>query len=127
TTYTLVLRRLVAPLAGQNLNNESSQPLAPGSLLTARVQGDQSLVFIPLSGRLDQLMLSQHLGAQSSRQGSLEGLFSALTNPATLPDSLRSAAERLLGLIPQMQELGDRSEERRVGKECRSRWRATEY
>src|SRR5690606_15562722 len=62
---------------------------------------------MPLIGRLDQLMLSQHLGAQSSRQGSLEGLFSALAYPATLPDSLRSAAERLLGLIPEMQQLGD--------------------
>ena len=107
TTFTLVISLLNSPLAGQKLNIESSLPLAPGSLLTARVQGDQSLAFMPLSGRLDQLMLGQHLGAQNSRQGSLEGLLSALTKGAALPDGLRGAAERLLGLIPEMQQLGD--------------------
>ena len=107
TTFTLVVSLLNSPLAGQKLNIESSLPLAPGSLLTARVQGDQSLAFMPLSGRLDQLMLGQHLASQSNRQGSLEGLFSALTGTVTMPDSLRGAAERLLGLIPDMQQLGD--------------------
>ena len=107
TTFKLVITLLNSPLAGQKFNIESSLPLAPGSLLTARVQGDQSLAFMPLSGRLDQLLLGQHLGAQNSRQGSLEGLFSALGNTATLPEGLRGAAERLLGLIPEMQQLGD--------------------
>jgi len=107
TTFKLVISLLNSPLAGQKLNIESSLPLAPGSLLTARVQGDQSLAFMPLSGRLDQLMLGQHLGAQNSRQGSLEGLFSALRSGAALPEGLRGAAERLLGLIPEMQQLGD--------------------
>ena len=107
STFTLVVSLLNSPLAGQKLNIESSLPLTPGSLLTARVQGDQSLAFMPLSGRLDQLMLGQHLGAQNSRQGSLEGLFSALTNTAALPEGLSGTAERLLGLIPEMQQLGD--------------------
>jgi len=107
TVFKLVISLLNSPLAGQKLNIESSLPLAPGSLITARVQGDQSMVFMPLSGRLDQLVLGQHLGAQNSRQGSLEGLFSTLTKGAALPEGLRGAAERLLGLIPEMQQLGD--------------------
>ncbi|MGY8818055.1 MAG: flagellar hook-length control protein FliK [Pseudomonadales bacterium] len=105
--FKVVITLLNSPLAGQKLNVESAMPLAPGSLITARVQGDQSLAFVPLSGRLDQLVLGQQLTAQHGRQGSIEGLLSALGSSSALPDQLRGAAERLLGLVPDMQQLGD--------------------
>ncbi|HCJ28910.1 MAG TPA: flagellar hook-length control protein FliK [Pseudomonas sp.] len=105
--FKVVISLLNSPLAGQKLNVESAIPLAPGSLITARVQGDQSLSFMPLSGRLDQLVLGQQLTAQHSRQGSIEGLLGALGSGSALPDPLRGAAERLLGLVPEMQQLGD--------------------
>ena len=105
--FNVVITLLNSPLAGQKLNVESTMPLAPGSLITARVQGDQSLSFMPLSGRLDQLVLGQQLTAQHSRQGSFEALFGALGSPSALPEQLRGAAERLLGLIPDMQQLSD--------------------
>lgn len=104
--FRVVIALLNSPMAGQTLSLESTRPLPLGSLLTARVQGDQSLAFVPLSGRLDQLVLRQQLGAQGSRQGSLDALLNALS-PGELPASVRSAAERLLGLVPQMQQLGD--------------------
>ncbi|QGZ30516.1 flagellar hook-length control protein FliK [Stutzerimonas stutzeri] len=105
--FKAVISLLGSPLAGQKLNVESSLPLALGSLITARVQGDQSLSFMPLSGRLDELMLGQQLTAQHGRQGSIEGLLGALGSGLALPDQLRGAAERLLGLVPDMQQLGD--------------------
>jgi hypothetical protein len=105
--FKVVISLLNSPLAGQKLNVESAMPLAPGSLITARVQGDQSLSFVPLSGRLDQLMLGQQLTSQHSRQGSIEGLIGALGSGSALPEQLRGAAERLLGLVPDMQQLGD--------------------
>lgn len=107
TLFKVVISLLNSPLAGQKLNVESTMPLAPGSLITARVQGDQSLAFMPLSGRLDQLLLGQQLTSQHGRQGSMEGLFGALGSSNALPEQLRGAAERLLGLIPDMQKLGD--------------------
>jgi hypothetical protein len=107
TLFKVVISLLNSPIAGQKLNIESAMPLAPGSLITARVQGDQSLAFMPLSGRLDQLVLGQQLGAQHGRQGSIEGLLGALTSGTALPEQLRGAAERLLGLVPDMQQLGD--------------------
>ncbi|MCQ4325417.1 flagellar hook-length control protein FliK [Stutzerimonas stutzeri] len=106
--FKVVLSLLNSPLAGQKLNIESNNPLPLGSLLTAQVKGSQSLAFLPLSGRLDQLHLSEQLGAQQNRQASLEGVFKALLGAGgTLPEGLRGAAEKLLGLIPDMQQLGD--------------------
>ena len=105
--FKVVISLLNSPLAGQKLNVESAMALAPGSLITARVQGDQSLAFMPLSGRLDQLMLGQQLTAQHSRQGSIEALLGALGSGSALPEQLRGTAERLLGLVPDMQQLGD--------------------
>jgi hypothetical protein len=105
--FKVVISLLNSPLAGQKLNVESAMSLTPGSLITARVQGDQSLAFMPLSGRLDQLLLGQQLTGQHSRQGSMEGLLGALGSSNALPEQLRGAAERLLGLIPDMQKLGD--------------------
>lgn len=107
TVFKAVISLLGSALAGQKLNIESAVPLAPGSLVTARVQGDQSLAFLPLSGRLDQLELGEQLAAQSSRQGSIEGLLGALRSGSALPEQLRGAAERLLGMVPEMQQLGD--------------------
>jgi len=108
TTFRTVISLLNSPLAGQKLSIDSAFPLVPGSLVSATVQGNQSLALAPLSGRLDQLMLAQQLSAQHNRQGSMEGLLGALqASGAMLPEGLRSTAERLLGLIPQMQQLGD--------------------
>ncbi len=106
--FKAVISLLNSPVAGQKLSIESANPLALGSLLTAQVKGDQSLAFLPLSGRLDQLHLGEQLGAQHNRQASLEGLFKALQGGAgALPEGLRGAAEKLLGLIPEMQQLSD--------------------
>lgn len=107
TVFKAVISLLNTSLAGQKLNIESTMALAPGSLVTARVQGDQSLAFLPLRGRLDQLEVGEQLASQSSRQGSIEGLLGALRPGAALPEQLRGAAERLLGLVPDMQQLGD--------------------
>ena len=108
TSFRVVISLLNSPLAGQKLSIDSALALAPGSLVTATVQGSQSLALVPLSGRLDQLMLGQQLAAQQNRQGSLEGLIGALqTTGAALPEGLRGAAERLLGLIPQLQQMTD--------------------
>ena len=106
--FKAVISLLNTSVAGQKLNIESTNPLALGSLLTAQVKDGQSLAFLPLSGRLDQLHLGEQLGAQQNRQASLEGLFKALQGgTSALPDGLRGAAEKLLGLIPEMQQLGD--------------------
>lgn len=106
--FKVVLTLLDSPLAGQKLSVESSTPLAAGSLVTAQVQGSQSLVLLPLSGRLDQLGLAQQLAAQQARQGSLEALLGALQrSTGSGPEELRGAAQRLLGLITPMQLLGD--------------------
>ncbi|MCW8157350.1 flagellar hook-length control protein FliK [Stutzerimonas stutzeri] len=106
--FKAVISLLNASVAGQKLNIESTNPLTLGSLLTAQVKDGQSLAFLPLSGRLDQLHLGEQLGAQQNRQASLEGLFKALQGgTAALPEGLRGAAEKLLGLIPEMQQLGD--------------------
>ncbi|EWC42052.1 flagellar hook-length control protein FliK [Pseudomonas stutzeri] len=106
--FKAVVSLLNSPLSGQKLNIESASPLALGSLLTAQVKGSQALTFVPLSGRLDQLHLGEQLGAQQNRQASLEGLLKALQgNSGTLPAGLRGAAEKLLGQIPEMQQLAD--------------------
>ena len=108
TTFRVVISLLNTPLAGQKLSLDSAQPLTPGNLITATVSGNQSLAFVPLSGRLDQLMLGQQLSAQHQRQGSMAGLLGALQTPGlALPEGLRGAAERLLGLFPQMSQLTD--------------------
>ena len=109
TLYKVVVNLLNTPLSGSRLSVETPLPLAVGSLLTARVQGDQSLAFLPLSGRLDQLVLGQQLAAQQARQGSLEGLFKGLQGMAQqdgLPDELRASIDKLLGMLPDGKQLG---------------------
>ena len=106
--YRAVVNLLNTPLAGSKLNIETALPLPVGSLLTAQVQGNQALNFLPLSGRLDQLALGQQLAAQQSRQASLEGLFKGLqgmASQASLPDELRTSIDKLLGLLPDGKQL----------------------
>lgn len=99
--YKVLVNLLNTPLAGSKLALETPLQLPIGSLLTAQVQGSQSLNFLPLTGRLDQLVLGQQLAAQQSRQGSLEGLFKALQNLGdNAPDGMRPSIEKLLGMLP---------------------------
>lgn len=107
----VVYRSLVSVLnnvlAGATLTVESPQPLRIASLLSAVVQSAQTLSFVPLSGRQDQLAVAQQLSTQQSRQGSLDVVFTALQSlPATSSDStsvdLRAAAARLLAALPDL-------------------------
>jgi hypothetical protein len=109
TLYRVVVNLLNTSLAGNKLSVETPLPLPIGSLLTAQVQGSQALNFLPLSGRLDQLVLGQQLAAQQSRQGSLEGLFKGLQGMAQqdgLPSELRTSIDKLLGMLPDGKQLG---------------------
>jgi hypothetical protein len=108
TLYRVVVNLLNTSLAGSKLSVETPLALPIGSLLTAQVQGSQALSFLPLSGRLDQLVLGQQLAAQQSRQGSLEGLFKGLmgmSGQSDLPDDLRASIDKLLGLLPDGKQL----------------------
>ena len=95
-------------LSGTTLSIESPQPLRIGTLLSAQVQDTQTLKFVPLSSRQEQLAVTHQLVDQQSRQGSLDGLLKLLQD---LPDSdqtsveLRSAASRLLAGLPDVQQL----------------------
>lgn len=107
--YRLVVNLLNTPLAGSKLAIDSPNALPLGSLLSAQVQGSQSLAFLPLSGRLDQLVLGQQLAAQQSRQGSLEGLLNSLQNLAgksEMSEGLRGGIDRLLSALPDSTQLG---------------------
>jgi hypothetical protein len=108
----MVFRSMVSllntALSGSTLNIDSPQPLRIGTLLSAQVQDSQTLKFVPLSGRQEQLAVTRQLVDQQSRQGSLDGLLKLLQN---LPPSeqtsteLRSAAARLLAGLPDVQQL----------------------
>ncbi|VVP85261.1 hypothetical protein PS934_01071 [Pseudomonas fluorescens] len=95
-------------LSGSTLNIDSPQPLRIGTLLSAQVQDAQTVKFVPLSSRQEQLAVTRQLVDQQSRQGSLDGLLKLLQN---LPPSdqtsveLRSAAARLLAGLPDVQQL----------------------
>ncbi|QNH03858.1 flagellar hook-length control protein FliK [Pseudomonas sp. B11D7D] len=103
--YRLVVNLLNTPLAGNKLAIDSPLNLPLGSLLSAQVQGSQSLAFLPLSGRLDQLVLGQQLAAQQNRQASLEGLFKGLQGLAGTNEALRGSVEKLLGALPDSTQL----------------------
>ncbi|MFJ2362794.1 flagellar hook-length control protein FliK [Pseudomonas sp. NPDC087697] len=106
--YRSLVSLLNTALSGSTLSIDSPQPLRIGSLLSALVQGAQSLSFVPLAGRQEQLAVSQQLLAQQSRQGSLSGLIDALQNlPAsdTTSDDLRAAVDKLLADLPDAQQL----------------------
>jgi hypothetical protein len=97
--------------AGATLTLDGPKPLRLGSLLSAQVQGSQQLALVPLSGRLDQLALSQQLSGQQARQGSLNGLLAGLASllqqPAALPAATRAEAAALLASVPRLADLGD--------------------
>lgn len=109
-TYRSLVSLLNSSQAGATLAIDSPNRLAVGSLLSALVQGDQSLRFVPLSGRQDQLAITQHLATQQSQQASLPGALNALQQIASDPDAgaeLRASAERLLASLPDARQLGD--------------------
>ncbi|MDN6857428.1 flagellar hook-length control protein FliK [Pseudomonas sp. CAN2814] len=110
--YKVLITLLNTPLAGRQMSIESPNPLPLNSLLSARVQDQQALQFLPLNARLDQLDLSLQLSAQQSRQGSLDGLFKALQGAggnadADLSPDLRQAVDKLLGALPDVRQLSD--------------------
>jgi Flagellar hook-length control protein FliK len=105
TVYRLVVNLLNTPLAGSKLALDSPLPLPVGSLLSAQVQGSQSLNFLPLSGRLDQLALGQQLATQQNRQASLEGLFKGLQSLGEGGSALRGSIDKLLGALPDSAQL----------------------
>ncbi|MCW2267430.1 flagellar hook-length control protein FliK [Pseudomonas sp. JUb96] len=101
---------LLGPQAGTTLTLDSPRPLAVGSLLSARVLGDQSLQFVPLSGRQDQLAITQQLGTQQSRQASLQGLLSALQQlrqDSNQNGEVRNSVDKLLASLPDARQLSD--------------------
>ncbi|EJM59885.1 Flagellar hook-length control protein FliK [Pseudomonas sp. GM49] len=108
----MVFRSMVSllnsALSGSTLSIDSPQPLRIGTLLSAQVQDSQTLKFVPLSSRQEQLAVTRQLVDQQSRQGSLDGLLKLLQNlPASDQTSaeLRSAAARLLAGLPDVQQL----------------------
>ncbi|KAF1030468.1 MAG: hypothetical protein GAK37_01328 [Pseudomonas sp.] len=106
--YRSLVTVLNSALSGATLTVDSPQPLRIASLLSAVVQSPQTLSFVPLSGRQDQLAVAQQLATQQSRQGSLDVVFNALQNlPATDDTSvaLRVAADRLLAGLPDLSQL----------------------
>lgn len=110
--YRSIVILLNTALAGTSLTVDSPQPLRVGSLLSAQVQNSQALNFVALPNRLDELALAQQLSTQQSRQGSLQGLITALQNmPAPAADgddlspSLRSSIEQLLADLPDIPQM----------------------
>ncbi|WP_183165109.1 flagellar hook-length control protein FliK [Azomonas macrocytogenes] len=106
-TFKIVVDLLDTPLAGRRLIMESSRPLPVGSLLTAQVRDNLALTFVPLGDQQDRLELSHQLNTQFARQASLLPLFDALQTTDDLPPASRQAADRLLALLPDMQQLTD--------------------
>ena len=108
TIYRSLVTLLNTALSGNTLTLDSPQPLRIGSLLSARVQAPQSLSFVPLSGRQEQLAVAQQLATQQSRQGSLQGLLSALQKLPpndSMPAELRTTIDKLLAGLPAPSQL----------------------
>ncbi|WP_296259218.1 MULTISPECIES: flagellar hook-length control protein FliK [unclassified Pseudomonas] len=117
TTYRSIVMLLNTALAGSSLTLDSPQPLRVGSLLSAQVQGSQALNFVAMPNRLDELALAQQLSTQQSRQGSLQGLLTALQNlpppPSgastgdvdSLPPSLRASIDQLFADLPDLEQM----------------------
>ncbi|WP_223441107.1 MULTISPECIES: flagellar hook-length control protein FliK [Pseudomonas] len=108
----MVFRSMVSllntALSGSTLSIDSPQPLRIGTLLSAQVQDAQTVKFVPLSSRQEQLAVTRQLLDQQSRQGSLDGLLKLLQNLAPSDQTsveLRSAAARLLAGLPDVQQL----------------------
>lgn len=108
--FKVLVNLLNTPLAGSKLALETPLSLPLGSLLSAQVQGSQALNFLPLSGRLDQLELSQQLATQQNRQGSLEGLFKALhglRGQEGMDEGLRGSIDKLFAALPDASQLSN--------------------
>ena len=111
TVFRSMVSLLNTALSGSTLSIDSPTPLRIGTLLSAMVQDTQTLKFVPLSNRQEQLAVTQQLVSQQSRQGSLDGLIQALQNLPTPPSSdptsndLRAAVEKLLAGLPDVQQL----------------------
>ncbi|MCQ3000910.1 flagellar hook-length control protein FliK [Pseudomonas syringae] len=115
--YKSIVILLNTALAGTSLSIESPQPLRPGSLLSAQVQGSQSLNFVPLPSNLDQLAVTQQLTTQQNRQGSLDVLINALRSlqppvPASsaspAPSTpLQASIQQLLADLPDMEQMSN--------------------
>ncbi|MCO8311540.1 flagellar hook-length control protein FliK [Pseudomonas mandelii] len=110
----MVFRSMVSllntALSGSTLGIDSPTPLRIGTLLSALVQDTQTLKFVPLSSRQEQLAVTQQLVSQQSRQGSLDGLLKLLQNlPPQSSDQtsmdIRVAVEKLLAGLPDVQQL----------------------
>ncbi|TPG73624.1 flagellar hook-length control protein FliK [Pseudomonas arsenicoxydans] len=114
TVFRSMVSLLNTVLSGSTLSIDSPTPLRIGTLLSAMVQDTQTLKFVPLSSRQEQLAVTQQLVSQQSRQGSLDGLIKALQN-LPLPSAsasadqtsndLRAAVEKLLAGLPDVQQL----------------------
>jgi hypothetical protein len=108
TVFRSMVSLLNTALSGSTLSIDSPTPLRIGTLLSALVQDSQTLKFVPLSNRSEQLAVTQQLASQTSRQGSLDGLLKLLQN---LPDSgqtssdLRAAVDKLLAGLPDIHQL----------------------
>ena len=108
TVFRSLVSLLNTSLSGNPLSIDSPTPLRIGTLLSALVQDTQTLKFVPLSNRQEQLAVTQQLVSQQSRQGSLDGLLKLLQNlPATNQTSsdLRAAVDKLLAGLPDVQQL----------------------
>ncbi|MCQ3031736.1 flagellar hook-length control protein FliK [Pseudomonas syringae] len=112
--YKSIVILLNTALAGTSLSIESPQPLRPGSLLSAQVQGSQSLNFVPLPSNLDQLAVTQQLTTQQNRQGSLDVLINALRNLQPPPSTssapstpLQASIQQLLADLPDVEQMSN--------------------
>lgn len=110
--YRATVALLNTTLAGSTLAIDSPRPLRVGSLLSAQVQGAQALNLVPLSGRLDQLAVTQQLATQQTRQGSLEGLLGSLASlsrnaDSPIPEQTRATIDKLLASLPDIRQMAD--------------------
>ncbi|WP_392886503.1 flagellar hook-length control protein FliK [Pseudomonas migulae] len=110
TVFRSLVSLLNTSLSGSTLSIDSPTPLRIGTLLSALVQDTQTLKFVPLSNRQEQLAVTQQLVSQQSRQGSLDGLLKLLQNlPAPTSNQtsidLRVAVDKLLAGLPDVQQL----------------------
>jgi hypothetical protein len=107
TVFRSMVGLLNTALSGSTLSIDSPQPLRIGTLLSALVQDAQTLKFVPLSSRQEQLAVTQQLLSQQSRQGSLDGLLKVLQNLSADQTSsdLRAAVDKLLVGLPDVHQL----------------------
>jgi len=107
--YRSIVMLLNTALVGTSLTIESPQPLSPGALLSAQVQGKQALNFVPLPNNLDQLAVTQQLTTQQNRQGSLDVLINALRNlpqsNPTVSAPLQASINQLLADLPDIAQM----------------------